>query len=331
MASHYKRNGWYWLSYYEGGVRKQVPLKTKDKTVANFKKNEIENKLAVGENPLPNRGKLFKEAFEEFKESRKGRLDEKHQSTDNHRIQTFIDDSGIMLIRQVSDEILKKHLDKRINPGKGKVGISHQTANHTIRAIKTLLNFCIRRKYLSENPIKDMSKYPMDQKEPRYLSKDEALLLLKMAEPSVIYFPVAIAIYTGMRQGEIMRMDWRDVDFKENVIKVPISKTKRFRIIPLHTALKSILEPSRQANGLVFDRPLRTLEWEFTKIKLSMKGVEHFRFHDLRHTFASLMVRAGVDILTVSKLLGHSSITTTQIYAHLYQDHAQDSMRKLQI
>lgn len=331
MASLYIRNGWYWLSYYEFGKRHQEPLHTKDKKQATFKKNEIENKIALGENPMPNKGKLIKEAFEEFKESRKGRLDEKHQRTDTHRIQSFIDDSGIMLVRQINEETLKKHLDKRITPGKNITGISHQTANHTIRALKTFLNFSIRRKYLSENPLKEMSKYPMDQKEPRYLSRDEVNLLLREAKSSPIYLTIAIAIYTGMRQGEILRMDWKDIDFKENVIKVPITKTKKFRIIPLHSSLRAILEPSRHAGGLIFDGSLRTLEWEFTKIKRGMKNVDHFRFHDLRHTFASLMVRAGVDILTVSKLLGHASITTTQIYAHLYQDHAQDSIKKLQI
>lgn len=326
MASLYTRNEWYWLSYYESGRRKQLPLHTKDKKVATFKKNEIENKVAIGDSPLPNHKQPIITVFDEFKEQRKGILSEDHQHNDHYLINRFITDAKIYYLKQITEATLKKHLDERITNG-----ISNRTANHCIRAINTFMNFCVKRKHIIENPIKDIARYPVDLKEPRFLTSSEVNLLLSIAEPSVIYLPVALAVFTGMRQGEILRLDWNDIDFKNCVITVNISKTKKFRKIPLHHRLKSILEPYSKESGLIFDHKLRLLEWEFTKIKRQMPNVAKFRFHDLRHTFASLMIKGGADILTVSKLLGHSTISTTQIYAHLYQDHYQDSIKKLQI
>jgi integrase len=275
---------------------------------------------------LPNNKQSIRSIFDEFKQQRKGILSIKHQNNDNHLINKFIDDEGIHLLKQINELIIKKHLDKRIANG-----ITNRTANHTIRALNTFMNFCVKRKFLTENLIKGMTKYPIELKEPRFLTSDDVNTLLSFVEPTVIYLPISIAVFTGMRQGEILRLEWKDIDFNNCVITVNISKTKKFRKIPLHPKLKSILAPYSKATGVIFDSPLRTLEWEFTKVKRLMTNVDSFRFHDLRHTFASLMIKGGADILTVSKLLGHSTISTTQIYAHLYQDHFQDSIKKLQI
>lgn len=327
MASLYQRNKTFWITYIDNGRKISRSLRTKDKKAATFLKNQIENKLALGHSPLPDNTKSALEAFQEFKQYREGRLSLKHCYNDHYRIERFIKDSNIIQIRNITEESLKKHLDERI-----KGGISNQTANHTIRCVKTFLNFCLKQKYVQENLISRMPKYPIDQKEPRYLTKEETQKLLSIAEGSVIYLPIAIALFTGMRQGEILRLLWQDIDFKFNNITVHISKTKKFRKVPLHAKLRKILEQFKKPNGLVFDKSLRILEWEFSKLKRLMpKETKPFRFHDLRHTFASLMIRSGVDILTVSKLLGHADVKTTQIYSHLYQDHIQESMSKLDI
>lgn len=324
MASIYQRGRIWWICYMDHGRKIDTSLKTKEKKIAQYHKNEIENKISRGDNPLPDRTKNIKEAFEEFKVSRQGRLSENHQRTDNHRINLFINECYILRISHIKEHVLKEHLDKRIEND-----ISHQTANHTIRAIKTFLNFCIKKGYLFHNPLKDMHKYPINQKEPRFLSPNEVNNLLILSKETSIYIPIAMAVFTGMRQGEIMRTDWQDVDFKNNDIRVIISKSKKFRRIPLHDRLKCILAPLALEKGLIYEGSIRNLEWEFIKIKRQMPNSQYFRFHDLRHTFASLLVKSGVDIYTVSKLLGHANLSTTAIYAHLYDDHIRNSIKKL--
>lgn len=306
-------------------------LKTRDPKIARFRANEIENKLAQGQSPLPDIDILAMDAFEQFKQARQGRIVESTADTDHYRIERFIKDAHIQRLNQINESRLKEHLDERISPKEGS-GISHRTANHTIRVIKTFLNWAVRTNKMSNNPIAHMQRYKINQKEPRFLQQGEVRQLLEACVGTKIDMVVPIAIYTGMRQGEIMRLNWSDIDFQNKVISVRLSKPGKFRKVPLHEDLAALLKARAKKSGVIFNGTVRTLEWEFFKIKRDrIKDVEDFRFHDLRHTFASLLIKSGVDIYTVSKLLGHGQVTTTQIYSHLYQEHVQDAVSKLKL
>lgn len=315
----------------ENGQKRDQSLKTQDKTIAKHRKNEIEIKLRKGEDPLPDTSLTATAAFEEFKDSRKGRIVLKTATTDNYRIERFIKDENIFKLVQINESRLKAHLDKRIEKAEGKRSISHRTANHTIRIIKTFLTWAVRSNKLSKNPIAYMERYKIDEKEPRFLKQEEVRAVLQKAAETRIYLVVAMAIYTGMRQGEILRLDWKDIDFEGKSIIVKFSKPGKFRKIPLHSDLAAILKAHRKDDGLIYEGALKTIDWEMILIRRELSKIAHFRFHDLRHTFASLLIKSGVDIYTVSKLLGHSQVTTTQIYSHLYEDHVQDAVKKLTI
>ena len=323
MASIYLRGRVWWIKFSDNGQRVQQSLKTRDKAVAKYRKNEIEIRLAQGSSPLPSLGRTAQECFEEFKKDRINRVSPRAQAADHFRIQNFIDEMKIGSLRTIREDVLKAHLDQRIKDDK----ISNQTADHTIRAIKTFLNFCVRRRYLGENPLSGMKLYPVEKKAPRFLSSDELRAFLAAAIQTPYYPIFMTAIYTGMRLGEIERIEWEDINFKENIITVHQSKAKRFRDIPLHPDLRVVIEPMK-GTGRCFNFTSDELEWKFPKIREASK-VRKFRFHDLRHTFASLMIKCGADLLTVSKLLGHSNTKTTEIYAHLYSDHVHDAVNRL--
>lgn len=327
MACLYPRGKTFWIIYYKDGKKIQRSLKTTDKRVAQYRKNEIEMSLARGESPLPDLAATASQCLDAFKKSRAGIISDQTEKTDIPRIREFIKDSGISKIRDITEEKLKAHLDKRILND----GISNMTANHTIRAMKTFLSFCVRKNYISESPIKHMTKYPIDQKEPRFLSSDEIRALVSAAEGSPIRHLVLTAVYTGMRLGEIERLTWDDIDFESGTITVLKSKSKKFRKIPLHKELRAELLLIKKNGGAFFDPMTRkALDWQFELIKNKMISVPHFRFHDLRHTFASMMIKSGVDIYTVSRFLGHSGVAVTERYSHLYQDHANEAMKRLQ-
>lgn len=326
MASIYRHGKMWYCSFSEGGKRREKSLKTHDKTVAKYRKNEIEIRLAKGENPMPDLDAFVREIFEDFKRSRTGRISTKTAETDNYRIERFLKDALIYKLGAINENALKKHLDSRIQ-----AGLSHRTANHTIRVMKTFLAWAVRQNKLNKNPLATMQKYKVDVSEPRYLDQNEVIQVLAKAKEYKSYLVVAIAIYTGMRQGEIRRLAWEDINFDTKTINVRLTKTGKFRHIPIHPDLINILKENQKSSGLIYEGTLRTIEWQLTKIRESLPEIKYFRFHDLRHTFASLLIKSGVDIYTVSKILGHSNVATTAIYSHLYKDHVQDAVNKLKI
>lgn len=141
---------------------------------------------------------------------------------------------------------------------------------------------------------------------------------------------VLLALNTGMRRGELFNLTWNNVDLKQHSLTITGegAKSGKTRHIPLNDEAFSILVAWRnqtESKTLVFPSPA-TGE-RFDNIKKSWAGlinlskVEEFRFHDLRHTFASKLVMKGVDLNTVRELLGHASIDMTLRYAHLAPEH----------
>jgi integrase len=141
---------------------------------------------------------------------------------------------------------------------------------------------------------------------------------------------VVLALNTGMRRGELFNLKWIDIDIKGRVATVmgKTAKSGLTRHIPLNDeAFAAIVAWKNQSSGegLLFPSPVSG--GRLDNIKKSWGGVVtaaklvSFRFHDLRHTFASKLVMRGVDLYTVKELLGHSTIVMTQRYAHLSPDH----------
>jgi integrase len=130
-----------------------------------------------------------------------------------------------------------------------------------------------------------------------------------------------------MRKGEILKLKWDSVDLKHGFILLGLTKNGDRREIPINKTLRSTLKsiPRRLDVPFVFfnlksDKPYKDVKRSFASAVKKSK-IHDFKFHDLRHTFASHLVMAGVDITTVSRLLGHKSLTMTLRYAHLAPSH----------
>lgn len=325
MASIFQRGKTFWIQYYLNGKRIQKTLKTRDRKIAKYHKNKIENELAQGDSPIAINPITPQIALDEFHQNRSGRVSAGTVESDRPRLQWFIDSLKNKSLSSVTEANVKKHIDKLIE----EKDISAMTANHNIRIIKTFLNFCVKRKYIQENPIQHMPKYKVNTVEQRYLSEDEIRTLFAIARETRLYLLILTAIYTGMRFGELDRLQWEDVDFKENNIRVVISKSGKFRNIPIHPVLRKELEEHRMKSGKVINTTHFQGLFDDIRKECVKNGVQHFRFHDLRHTFCSLLIKNGVDIVTVSKLAGHTTIKTTMTYAHLYQDHVKEAIQKI--
>jgi integrase len=140
---------------------------------------------------------------------------------------------------------------------------------------------------------------------------------------------VLLAMNTGMRKGEILSLDWQNVDLihKNLTIMSENAKSGKTRHIPLNTEAFETLKKWKgdpSAVGFVFKgqdgKPLLEIRKSWATV-LDIAKIENFRFHDLRHHFASRLVMASVDLNTVRELLGHSDLTMTLRYAHLAPEH----------
>jgi len=141
-----------------------------------------------------------------------------------------------------------------------------------------------------------------------------------------------------MRRGEILNLKWENVDLKHGFILLEKTKNGERREIPMNEALKQLFRQlfaqRRLDTDYIFVNPQTGKRYtEFKRsfhTALRKAGIRDFRFHDLRHTFASQLVMNGVDLKTVQELLGHKYITMTMRYSHLSQAHKKEAVRVLE-
>lgn len=131
---------------------------------------------------------------------------------------------------------------------------------------------------------------------------------------------VEVLVDTGMRLGEALNLRYEDIDFKTNLISIWINKGDRPRSVPMTYRVRRTLEArqtSKQEKPFNIKAHQAETAWRWARKEMEKEADKEFVIHALRHTTASRMVNAGVDLYVVKDILGHASIATTQIYAHL--------------
>ena len=135
-----------------------------------------------------------------------------------------------------------------------------------------------------------------------------------------------------MRKGELFGLKWEQVNFEQGIITLLDTKNSERRDIPMDDTVKTILKGMERKGNYVFcneeGETFVRLQRSF-EVALKKSGIEDFRFHDLRHTFASNLVMAGEDLNTVMELLGHKDLTMTLRYAHLSPNHKTKAINVL--
>ena len=148
--------------------------------------------------------------------------------------------------------------------------------------------------------------------------------------------PILVMAYnTGMRRSEILNLKWENVDMSQGYVRVEETKNGESRYIPINKQLNEALKTVKYntSGDYVFshdNEPVRTFKTAFNAA-VKRAGVDRFTFHDLRHTFASVLVMKGVDLATVQELLGHKSITMTKRYSHPTPEHKRQAIEKLDL
>jgi integrase len=202
-----------------------------------------------------------------------------------------------------------------------RVGVTDATIRRDLACLQSMFTRAIGWGWITGNPVAAYDRKGLKEAErrQRYLSPTEVQKLADTA-PSWLKPIIMIAAGTGMRLGEILALRWADIDFEKSEIAVRESKSGQPRRVPTSPSVSA--QFPAQGQGFVFQRsggrPLDVpmVSNAFQQARKA-SGIAPATFHDLRHTFASWAVQAGMDLYRVGKILGHKGPQTTQRYAHL--------------
>jgi integrase len=152
----------------------------------------------------------------------------------------------------------------------------------------------------------------------RYLSPSELKAVFEIA-PEWMRIPLALAAFTGMRRGELLALRWMDVDLANRRLYLHETKNGSLRVLPLNEltfGLLSLLPRTAPADAVLAGVDGQKLS-VYTRRLFQSLGIHEASFHSLRHTAASWLVMAGVDLYAVGQVLGHRTPRMPQRYAHL--------------
>lgn len=234
-------------------------------------------------------------------------------------------------LHQITADRVEAYKVKRVHD------VSKSTVNRAVTVIKAFLNRAVMLGYLEKNPAQFVKKFKEDQKQIQYLADQDIKKLLEVCSPRVRQL-VTVFLHTGMRLGELSHLRWEDVDFRHNLIHVQNQedwKTKNYkpRVIPMHPIVHEIFKGLPHEHKYVFPtgsgRPIESyIRSEI--LRYAKKAKVNANVKMFRSTFASNLVMTGVDIYTVSKLLGHYDVKITEKhYAHLTPDFLAHSISRL--
>jgi len=313
------KNGAYWIGYYANGKRHREKVGP-NKALA---KQALAKRLAqIAEHKFfPDRDRVaisFREMAEEFWQLY-GRF--KKGASYPYMYKRVLAEFGGRLM----DEITVPVAIEFINRIRERTSVSNANRHHTF--LRSLFNRAIEwGKFDGPNPLAKVRQGREPQHRLRFLTKQEISQLLAACSPRI--FPiVACALLTGMRRGEILGLTWETVDLTQDVIYLVETKSGKPRELPISPKLAVILRQLRgnRTAGKLFEITQDVLHTDF-QATLARAGIREFRFHDLRHTFASHFVMRTNDLPSLQKLLGHHSPAMTQRYAHLSKGHLQVGM-----
>ena len=198
---------------------------------------------------------------------------------------------------------------------------SPATVNRYCSALRRMLTLACQENKIDRHPMKGLKFLPEPMKD-RFFT-DEELHHLQQLLPAQEWRAVAYALGTGMRLGEQLGLMWQQIDWESKTATLPMTKSGKVRRVPLSQEVLGILREQFSESPYVFPHahdPLRPADVKETSkwfsVRLKQAGMAGASWHVLRHSFASRLLRAGSDIVTVSKLLGHSTILTTMRYLH---------------
>ena len=324
MATIRKRGKTWYVDYYYKGKR-HVKAISKHKRLAELALKDIEVKIAKKEHlgihdPEKILFSTFADKYMAYSQSNKSPGSSKRDGVNLEHLKKMF---GNLNLYELRPDMIEEYKQQR----QEKVGSA--SINRELSTLKHMYTMAIQWGYVSQNPAKKVKLLKEPPGRVRYLSKEEIGKLLDACNESLK--PIVItALNTGMRRGEIMELRWENVDLKERIIHIIDSKNNQSRMLPINNTLYDVLKQLPKENERVFGSNglPRSITNAFRKAVKKVE-IKDFRFHDLRHTFASYLAMSGCNLRTIQELLGHKNFQMTLRYAHLSQANLRDAVQRL--
>lgn len=217
-----------------------------------------------------------------------------------------------------------------------KRSVTPATVNREFAFLRRVFNIAVRDSKVETNPVTKLKALREPSGRVRYLTDDEEKQLMKALPDKESRDRVTVLLHTGFRRGELLGLRWRDVDFKAGVLTIPRSKNGETRHVPMTSTVRTILSRRTRplnSSSLVFPNSEGHLDlrWATKTVPKALRAAKvlGFRFHDLRHTFASRLAMEGVELMAIRELMGHKSMVMTLRYSHLSPEHRRAAIERL--
>ncbi len=322
-----KGSGVYWVRYHVRGREFREKVGTKQDAIDRYQLRKVQAR----DGTLPSRtpDTLFEDFVRDF------------LATEKHRMRSYGDYARYgarwseRFAGRTLRSILPMDVDKWVT--RRATEVAPATVNRELSFLRRVFNVAANNDLVDRNPVKRVKFFRENNARVRWLTDDEETRL--RAQLTDQQWPlVAFALHTGLRRGEQFGLRWRDVDLPNRVLTIPRSKHGETRHVHLNETALAILRdaPSRLKGEWVWPSetgasPLdpRNFRRRVFEPATERARLDDFRWHDLRHTFASRLVMAGADLATVKELMGHKTLAMTMRYAHLSTAHRVAAVRLL--
>jgi len=318
----FQRNGHYYIDYYlpnekrkreSIGVSKKLAEAVLSKRILQLK----ENKFLDIKRDLKIKFRAFSEEYMRIHVKQNNQGWKRSVLPNMKALNKFFAGKYLYEITPILVEKFKVERCKTVSPA---------TTNRCLALLKTMFNKAIVwGRFNGLNPVKNVDFFKENNIRVRYLEKEQiAKLLESYGEP--LRSIMIVALNTGMRKNEIFHLKWQDIDFNREVIYIVKTKNGDMRELPMNKAVKTTLMKVLKQSDTPYifpnkdGKPLSNIRKSFSTA-LQRSGISDFRFHDLRHTFASQLSMSGVDLHIIMELMGHKSLKMTLRYAHLSPGH----------
>jgi integrase len=334
--SLYKRGNVYWSAIWIDGVRHMRSLETSNRRQAEMLEQRVRDELHTKRFQLPQLkpDMPFGELYARF--LAEGGVKAYHRDRAKMLLPFFSETPiGQITKNDIARYRKHRHEEHRRRQTKKEVKpLSDTTVNRDIEVIRHLLFWAADEGFISANPIARIRMVrERGQRRPVMSVTEEVKLLFACSDH--LRQIVLMALDTGMRRGELLHQLWEHVDFDRKLLSVSHSKTAEgeHRQIPLTSRIYNMLVEHRQPSGLLFTyegQPIRRLKTGWAGA-LRRAGLPHSRFHDLRHTFNSRLVEAGVIADVRKELMGHSrGGDVHSLYTHIELPALREAIRRLE-
>lgn len=353
MACVTKRCDRYVIDFYDGqGNRKRKTLKAgTTKARAREILRDIEDKLAKDLYLPEERIPLFSEVAKDWLAFKRLNVRASTWSCLEGHTRKHFEELNNLRVNLITTAVIEKWITKRQQDS-----MNISTLRKILVTLGQIMAYSVRHKYLSHNPVRDAERPRgqgiIEDKKIKVLTPEEIKALLDAVTNQKYHTLFRLAIMSGARQGELLGLKWSDIDWKASQVRIErtfnnqawydaktkaskrridigpgmIAELKKWKIACMPSRLNLVFpneagQPMNHNNFVSrhFDPALRHA------------GIDRIRFHDLRHTFASMLIEQGENIKYIQSQLGHSTPTVTlNVYTHLMKSENQEAAVRLE-